>query len=74
MPVKVTYKNRRGDVDRREKFSTSYDTERRSGVDRRKLDEKLKHLIEANAKEKIKRKPKPIKKSPGNVILRRKGD
>ena len=74
MPVKVTYKNRRGDADRRKKFSTCDDTDRRSGVDRRKLDEKLKHLIEASAKDQNKKKPKPVQKSPGNVILRRKGD
>ena len=74
MPVKVIYKNRRGDADRRKKFSTCDDTDRRSGVERRKLDEKLKHLIEASAKNQNKKKPKPVKKSPGNVVLRRKGD
>jgi len=70
--VKVSYKNRRGDVDRRKKFSTCHDPERRSHVDRRKLDEKLKHLIEASAKDQNKKKSKPVKKSPGNVILRKK--
>ena len=74
MPVKVIYKNRRGDADRRKNFSTFDDTERRNGVDRRKLDEKLKHLIEASVKDQNKQKPKPVQKSPGNVILRRKGD
>ena len=74
MPVKITYKNRRGDAERRKKFSTCDDTDRRSGVERRKLDEKLKHLIEASAKDQNKKKPKPVQKSPGNVVLRRKGD
>jgi len=73
MPVKVIYKNRRADMDRRKHFSTHDDPERRSGVDRRKLDQKLKHLIEANAKDKNRKKPKPLQKSPGNVIIRRKG-
>lgn len=72
MPVKVIYKNKRGGTDRRKNFSTCDDTERRNGVDRRKLDEKLKHLIEASDKDQNKKKPKPVKKSPGNVILRRK--
>jgi len=74
MPVKVIYKNRRGNVDRRKCFSSCYDPERRSGADRRNLDEKLKHLIEAGAKDQIKNKSKSVQKSPGNVILRRKGD
>ena len=74
MPVKIVYKNRRGNVDRRKGFSTCHVAERRSSVDRRKLDEKLKHLIEAGAKDPNKKKPKPVQKSPGNVILRRKGD
>jgi hypothetical protein len=72
MPVKVIYKNKRGGTDRRKNFSTCDDTERRNGVGRRKLDEKLKHLIEASDKDQNKKKPKPVKKSPGNVILRRK--
>jgi hypothetical protein len=74
MPIKVIYKNRRGDADRRKNFCTCHDTERRGGLDRRKLDEKLKRLIETRIKDQNKKKPKPIKKSPGNVILRRKGD
>ena len=74
MPVKIVYKKRRGDVDRRKRFSTCHVTERRSGVDRRKLDEKLKRLIEAGAKDQNKKKPKPVQNSPGKVVLRRKGD
>jgi len=72
MPLKITYKNRRADMDRRRNFSTHNDPERRSGLDRRKLDEKLKHLIEINVKDQNKKKSKPAQKSPGNVILRRK--
>ena len=74
MPVKVIYKNRRTDMDRRKNYSVYDDTDRRSGVDRRKLDEKLKHLIQADAKDQDKKKPKPVQKSPGNVIIRRKGE
>ena len=74
MPVKVIYKNRRGDVDRRKKFSTYNDPERRSGIDRRKLDKELKNLIEINAKDQNQKRKKPIPKSPGNVILRRKDE
>ncbi len=73
MPVKVIYKNR-ADVDRRKKFSTYHDIERRSGVDRRKLDEKLKHLTETNVKEQHKKKKKQVQQKSGNVILRRKGE
>lgn len=74
MPVKVIYKNRRGGADRRQTISTWNGTERRSGVDRRKLDARLKRLIKASAKDQEQKKSKPVKKSPGNVILRRKGD
>ena len=74
MPVKIVYKNRRVDMDRRKNFPTYNDPERRSGLGRRKLDEKLRHLIEINVKDQNKKKPKPVQKSPGNVILRRKGE
>jgi len=74
MPPKVIYKIKRADVDRRKRFPTYHDTERRSGVDRRKLDEKLKHLIETSDKDQYKKKPKPVQQSFGNVILRRKGE
>jgi hypothetical protein len=72
MPVKVIYKNRRADMDRRKNFSTYNDPERRSGFDRRKLDTKLKRLIKINVKGQNKEEPKPIQKSPGNVIRRKK--
>jgi len=73
MPVKVIYKNRRADMDRRKRFSTNNDPERRSGVDRRKLEAKLKHLMDINLKDQNKKKPKPVHQNSGNVILRRKG-
>jgi hypothetical protein len=74
MPVKIIYKNRRSDMDRRKSFSTYNGPERRSGIDRRKLEEKLKHLIESNVKDQNKEKQKLIQPSSGNVILRRKGE
>ena len=74
MPVKIIYKKRRTDMDRRKSFSIYNDTERRSGVDRRKLDEKLKHLIENNAKDQNKKKQNLIQQRSGNVILRREGE
>lgn len=74
MPVKITYKNRRADMNRRKNLSTDVDPERRSGLGRRKLDEKLKHLIEINVKDQDEKKSKPVQKKPGNVILRRKGE
>ncbi len=74
MPVKIIYKNRRSDMDRRNSFSTYNSTERRSGVDRRKLDEKLKRLIENNVKDQNKKKQNLIQQRSGDVILRRKGE
>ena len=73
MPVKIVYKKRRANMDRRKNFPTDNDPERRSGVDRRKLEVKLKHLIEINVKDQNKKKQKPIQRGSGNVILRRKG-
>jgi hypothetical protein len=74
MSVKITYKNKRSDGDRRKRFSTYGDTERRSGVDRRKLDEKLKHLIDINKKDQSIKKQKSVQKRPGNVIIRKKAE
>ncbi len=74
MPVRVIYKKKRSDIDRRKSFSTYNGTERRSGVDRRKLEEKLKHLIENNAKDQNKKAQKLIQSSSGNVVLRRKAE
>ena len=50
MPVKIIYK-KRSNIDRRKSYSTYDGTERRSGVDRRKLEEKLKQLIESDIKD-----------------------
>ncbi len=46
--------------------------ERRSGLDRRKLDEKLKQLIAEDIKEQNKEKPAPTSSSSGTIILRKK--
>ena len=75
MPVKIIYKNRRSGSERRKRLSTHNGTERRSGVDRRKLDEKLKQMIENNIKDQDKDKDnhKTVLTGSGNVILRRKG-
>ncbi len=74
MPVKIIYKKRRSDTYRRKSFSIYNGPERRSGIDRRKLEEKLKHLIKDNAKDQNKDKQKFIRPSSGNIILRRKGE
>ncbi len=60
-------------MDRRKNFSKYNDPERRSGLDRRKLEAKLKQMIEVQEKDQNKKKQKPIQKGSGNVILRRKG-
>jgi hypothetical protein len=72
MPVKVIYKNRRSDKNRRKYYSTYYDAERRSGVDRRQLEGKLKHMLEKNVKDQNKKKQKSIQSSTSSVILRKK--
>ena len=61
-------------MDRRKSFLPDNTTERRSGIDRRQLEEKLKHLIENNVKDQNKKKQKSIQSSSGKVILRRKGE
>lgn len=43
-------------------------------MDRRKLDEKFKHLIERGVKEQKKEKEKPAQPQSGSVIRRRKGE
>ena len=72
--VKIIYKNRRSDKDRRKSFPTDCVPERRSGLDRRKLDEKLKHLIKHSIKDQNKEKKTPTQPSSGKVILRKKGE
>ena len=74
MPVKIIYKNRRSDADRRKDFSTYNGPERRSGVDRRKLEERLKQLVKDNVKDQNNEKQKLIRPSSGSVILRRKAE
>jgi hypothetical protein len=74
MPVKIIYKNRRSVKDRRKNYSTYYNTERRSGVDRRQLEGKLKHMVEKNIKDHNKKKQRSIQSSTSNVILRKKGE
>ena len=74
MPVEIIYKNRRQGADRRKSLATDHVPEKRSGLDRRKLDEKLKQLIENNIKEPNKEKKPPAPLSSGPVILRKKGE
>ena len=74
MPVKIIYKNKRSDQDRRKGFSTYNGPERRSGEDRRRLEEKLKQMIEDKVKDQNKEKQKTTHLGSGNVIIRRKGD
>ncbi len=74
MPVKIIYKNKCSGTERRKSFSTYDGTERRSGVDQRKLDEKLKQMIANNIKDQDKENQKTAQTSSGNVILRRKGE
>jgi len=72
MPATIISKNRRSSTDRR-KHSPTYDgIERRSSIDRRLLDEKLKHLIESNMKEKTKESKSQGSRISGKVIRRRK--
>lgn len=74
MPVEIIYKNRRQGVDRRKSLPTEHAPERRSGLDRRKLDEKLKQLIKNDKIDPNKEKPAPTPtpSSTGTVILRKK--
>ena len=74
MPVEIIYKNRRKGDDRRKSLSTDQVPERRSGQERRKLEEKLKQLIESDLKDQSKEKQAPTPTSSGSVILRKKGD
>ena len=74
MPVEIIYKNRRQGDDRRKSFFTDHVPDKRSGLDRRKLDEKLKQLIENNIKDTDKEKQTLTPSSSGTVILRKKGE
>ena len=73
MPVEIIYKNRRQGTDRRKSVPVDHAPERRSGLERRKLDEKLKQLIESDLKDLSKEKQTPALSSSGPVILRKKG-
>lgn len=73
MPVEIIYKNRRRGADRRKSVSTDHAPERRDGLERRKLDEKLKQLFENHMKDQNKEKQSPMPLSSGAVILRKKG-
>jgi hypothetical protein len=61
-------------MDRRKNTSPYHDAEKRSGLDRRKLDEKLKRLIEINKKDQNEKKTKPVQKKSVNIILRKKSE
>ncbi len=73
MTVNVIYKNRRNGKDRRQLSSRYNGIERRSGVDQRKLDEKLKHMLEQKIEDQKKEKQIIIQPDSGNIIRRRKG-
>ena len=72
MPVKIIYKNKRHSTDRRKGTQAYQGTERRSGIDRRKLDEKLKHMLKSNMKDQEKEKQTPIQQGSGKVVRRKK--
>ena len=72
--VEIIYKNRRSGKDRRKAITPNFAPERRSGLDRRKLDEKLKHLIKHNIKDEKPEKKKPVQPRSGEVILRKKAE
>lgn len=74
MPIEIIYKNRRKGTARRKTTSVNHVPERRSGLDRRKLDERLKQLIQNNNKEPNKEKQKPLTSDSGRVILRKKSE
>ncbi len=72
MAVKITYKNRRCGTERRKAFTPHDGAERRSGDDRRKLEEKLKNLIQKSIVEQEKEKSFQTVRSSGGIIRRRK--
>ena len=72
MNIKIIRKNRRKQ-DRRQKMDPNYHgPERRSGKDRRKLDEKLQRLLEENAKKQSVTDKISSRSGTGNIIRRRK--
>lgn len=74
MPVEIIYKNRRKGGDRRRTITPDHVPERRSGLDRRKLDEKLKQMIESDLKDQPKEQQPPAPAASGSVILRKKDE
>ena len=72
MNIKIIRKNRRKQ-DRRQHTDTNYPgPERRSGKDRRKLDEKLQRLLEENEKKQSVADRLNSRSGTGNIIRRRK--
>ncbi|MBU0993543.1 MAG: hypothetical protein KJ737_13690 [Proteobacteria bacterium] len=71
MDIKVIRKNRRK-KDRRKKKGPYNGPERRSGKDRRKLDEKLHLLIEENEKKQAIQDRIKSQSGAGSIIRRRK--
>ena len=74
MPVKITYKKSRSGADRRTGFTVYDGAERRSGEDRRKLEEKLKNMIQKNIEEQKKEPLPPPQQRSGGVIRRKKSE
>ncbi len=75
MPIEIIYKNRRKGGDRRKTITIGHEPERRSGLDRRKLDEKLKQLIQSSLKDSQKKPQEtPPLSSSKPVILRKKSE
>ena len=74
MPVEIIYKNRRQGADRRNFPATDHAPERRSGPDRRKLEEKLKQLLENDMKNPNKEKQPSTSSRSAAVILRKKDE
>jgi hypothetical protein len=72
MPVKIIYKNRCSDVNKIKHFSTDNSIERLKRLERRKLEEKLKHLINNKDKGQNRETQKIIQLGSGNVIRKRK--
>jgi len=72
--MEIIYKNRRQGPERRKPPSSDHVPERRSGLDRRSLEEKLKQLIEKDIKIVNQEKPAPVSSGSGTVILRKKNE
>ena len=73
MEVQRINKSRRSGQDRRLKAAVIAGSERRSGIERRNLDEKLRHMVQQSQKEKVVQEQPRIRSGNGNVIRRRNG-